>query len=90
MKTEFKPIAVKADLVTYDLDYNEVTRTPVKSAVFTDLGITYDSSEINRIYGIPVTAQDGDLGSIAFWSAGNHGEPDCYLEYDANLHELLY
>lgn len=67
-------------------------QTPTKTydlhgVIMTEHGIEIDPVEVDSLFGTHVEVCDGDLGCLALWQPGNHGEPDCHILYDANLHE---
>jgi len=82
-------LPIDAWLVTRDLNWNEVNRYKMKTAIMTDMGLFFDDDEANKLYGMPVKVCDGDLGCLSLWSEANHGEPDCYVEYDESAHDFF-
>jgi hypothetical protein len=51
-------------------------------------GVKWDDAEVEKIAGCHLECCDGDLGRLCLWQKGNYGDPDAYIEYDPDLHDL--
>ena len=59
----------------------------LNNVFMTENGVVIDQEEVDTLYGAHVEVCDGDLGCLALWQIGNHGEPDCHIYYNEEEHE---